>query len=99
MPILPMVSDRHQHSEAAFAAVKAATGVYGRIAVQTESAVMSIGQAIAEEALSYPAVVAAGEKSHATRARAEQSAAMTQLGLLKTIPPMCQHFLDKFEHI
>jgi len=39
------------------------------------------------------------EKSHATKAYTEQSAAKAQMGLLEKIPPMTRDYLDKLEHI
>jgi hypothetical protein len=96
---LSMVLDHHRQIEAAFAAVKAAPSAAARESAQKELAVLLTGHSIAEEAVLYPALVAADEKAHATKAYTEQSAAKTQMGLLETIPPMSQDYLDKLEHI
>jgi hypothetical protein len=96
---LSMVLEHHRQIEAAFAAVKAATTAATRVYAQKELAVLLMGHSIAEEAVLYPALVAADEKSHATKAYTEQSAAKTQMGLLETLPPMSQDYLDKLEHI
>ena len=95
---LSMVLDHHRQIEDAFAAVKAATSAAVRVSAQKELAVLLTGHSIAEEAVLYPALVAADEKAHATKAYTEQSAAKTQMGLLETIPPMTQDYLD-IEHI
>ena len=94
-----MVLDYHQQIEAAFAAVKAATTSATRVSAQEELAVVLTGHSIAEEAVLYPALVAADEKAHATKAYTKQSAAKTQMCLLETIPPMSQDYGDKLEHI
>jgi hypothetical protein len=96
---LSMVLEHHRQIEDAFAAVKAATSAAARVSAQKELAVLLTGHSIAEEAVLYPALVAADEKAHATKAYTEQSAAKTQMGLLETIPPMTQDYLDKLEHI
>jgi hypothetical protein len=96
---LSMVLEHHRLIEAAFAAVKAASTAGERVSAQKELAVLLTGHSIAEEAVLYPALVAAAEKAHATKAYTEQSAAKTQMGLLETIPPMSQDYLDKLEHI
>jgi hypothetical protein len=96
---LSMVLEHHRQIETAFAAVKAAPSAGERVTAQKELAVLLTGHSIAEEAVLYPALVAADEKAHATKAYTEQSAAKTQMGLLETIPPMSQDYLDKLEHI
>jgi len=96
---LSMVLEHHRQIEAAFAAVKAAASPTERVSAQKELAVLLTGHSIAEEAVLYPALVAADEKAHATKAYTEQSAAKTEMGLLERIPPMTQEYLDKLEHI
>lgn len=96
---LSMVLEHHREIEAAFAAVKAAASAAERTSAQKKLAIILTGHSIAEEAVLYPALVAADEKSHATKAYTQQSAAKTQMGLLETIPPMSQDYLDKLEHI
>lgn len=57
------------------------------------------GHSMAEEAVLYPALAAADEKAHSTKAYTEQSAAKLQIGLLEDLAPMNQDFLDKLEHV
>ena len=96
---LSMVLEHHRQIEAGFAAVKAAPAAAERTTAQKMLAAVLTAHSIAEEAVLYPALVAADEKSHATKAYTEQSAAKMQMGLLETIPPMSQDYLDKLEHI
>lgn len=96
---LSMVLEHHRQIEAAFAAVKAASSPTARVAAQKALGVLLTGHSIAEETVLYPALVAADEKAHATKAYTEQSAAKAEMGLLETIPPMTQEYLDKLEHI
>jgi hypothetical protein len=96
---LSLVLAHHQHIEAAFTAVERADSTTARVAAQKKLAVILTGHAIAEEAVLYPALADAGEKSHATSAYTEQAAAKMQMGLLETLPPMTQAYLDKLEHI
>jgi hypothetical protein len=96
---LTMVLTHHQRIDAAFAAVESAANADARVAAQKKLAIMLAGHANAEEAVLYPALVAAGEKSHAAMAYEEQAAAKTQMGLLETIPPMTRAYLDKLKHI
>jgi hypothetical protein len=96
---LAMVLKHHRQIEEAFASVKAATSAAERVSAQKELAVLLTGHSIAEEAVLYPALVAADEKAHATKAYTAQSAAKTQMGLLEKIPPMTRLYLDKLEHV
>jgi hypothetical protein len=96
---LSMVLEHHRQIEAAFTAVKAASTAAARVSAHKELAVLLTGHSIAEEAVIYPALVAADEKGHATKAYTEQSAAKTQMGLLETIAPTSEDYLDKLEHI
>ena len=96
---LSMVLTHHQHIEAAFAAVESAANANARVAAQKKLAILLTGHANAEESVLYPALAALDEKSHATMAYEEQAAAKTQMGLLETIAPMTQEYLDKLEHI
>jgi hypothetical protein len=96
---LSMVLEHHRQIEAAFAAVKATTSAMERVSAQKELALLLTGHSIAEEAVLYPALVAADEKAHAAKAYTEQSAAKTQMGLLETMAPMSEDYLDKLEHI
>ena len=96
---LSMVIQHHRDIERAFAGVQAASTAAAQMAAQKELAVLLTGHSIAEEAVRYPALAGADEQGHATMAYAEQSAAKTQMGLLETIEPLSQDFLDKLEHI
>lgn len=96
---LSMVLRHHRQIETAFDAVKSAPTAAERRSAQKALAVLLTGHAIAEETVLYPALVAVDEKAHATKAYTEQSAAKTQMGLLETIPPMTQEYLDKLERI
>jgi hemerythrin HHE cation binding domain-containing protein len=96
---LSMVLTHHQRIEAAFAAVESADNANARVAAQKKLAILLTGHSNAEETVLYPALVAVDEKSHATMAYEEQAAAKTQMGLLETLPPMSQDYLDKLEHI
>lgn len=94
-----MVLDHHQQIEAAFAAVRDAADERQRMRAQRELAIVLSGHAAAEEAVIYPAMANADEKAHATMAYTEHSAAKLQLGLLESLPPMSQDYVDKLEHI
>jgi Hemerythrin HHE cation binding domain len=96
---LSMVLEHHRLIEAAFSAVKAATTAGARMAAHKKLGLLLTGHSNAEEAVLYPALAGADQKGHATMAYAEQAAAKTQMGLLETIPPMSQDYLDKLEHI
>lgn len=96
---LSMVLKHHGQIDAAFDAVKTATTAAERLSAHKELAVLLTGHSIAEETVLYPALVAADEKNHAIKAYRDQSAAKTRMGLLETIPPMSQEYLDKLEHI
>jgi hypothetical protein len=96
---LAMVLEHHLQIEQAFAEVKAAVSPSGRLAAQKTLAVILTGHANAEESVLYPALVGAGEKSHATLAYAEQAAAKTALGLLEGIPSMSQEYVDRLEQV
>ena len=96
---LSMVLQHHQHIEGAFAAVKAADTAPTRLAAQKKLAALLTGHATAEEAVLYPALADADEKKDATKAYTEQAAAKMQIGLLETLAPMSQEYLDKLEHV
>jgi hemerythrin superfamily protein len=96
---LSLVLDHHERIEAAFAAVKAARDRTARLAALKQLGVILTGHSNAEEATLYPALARVDEKAHATMGYTEQAAAKLQMGLLETIAPMTQDFLDKLEHI
>jgi hypothetical protein len=96
---LSLVLTHHQHIEAAFVAVKTADNAAARVAAQKRLAIILTGHSNAEESVLYPALAAMDEKGHATSAYNEQAAAKMQMGLLETLSPMTQEYLDKLEHI
>jgi hemerythrin superfamily protein len=79
--------------------VKSANTARARIAAHKKLAVILTGHSNAEESVIYPALAGADEKRDAMSAYGEQAAAKVQMGLLETILPMSQDFLDKLEHI
>jgi hypothetical protein len=94
---LAMVLEHHGQIEEAFAEVKAATTLMGRVAAQHTLAVILTGHANAEEAVLYPALAAVDKRSHATAAYAEQALAKMQMAALERLPPMSQAYLDLLE--
>lgn len=96
---LSVALDHHQSIEAAFSVVEQATSAFDRVAAQKKLATILTAHSIAEEAVLYPALSDAGENGHATKAYTEQAAAKLQLGLLETLDPMSQEYLDKFRHL
>jgi len=96
---LSMILDQHVQVENAFAAVKEAQGREARLAAQKRLATLLTGHSNAEEAVIYPALAEVSEKMHATSGYTEQAATKMQLGLLETLDPLSQEFLDKLEHI
>ena len=96
---LSMVLEHHENIEAAFDAVRAATTPAAQVGAQKKLATLLTGHSVAEEAVLYPALANAGEKGHATTAYTEQSMAKMQMGLLETLTPLSQDYLDKLEHI
>jgi hypothetical protein len=98
-PWLAQVLEHHLQIEDAFAAVKAAQDALARRTAQQRLASILMAHSIAEEAVLYPALALHGEKSHATAAYTEQSAAKIQMAALEDLDPMSQDYLDKLEHI
>jgi hypothetical protein len=96
---LSLVLDHHEKVEAAFLMVKEATTAAEQLAAQKKLALLLTGHSLAEEAVLYPALSAAGEDGHAVKAYTEQSAAKLQMGLLERLTPLSQEYLDKLEHI
>jgi hypothetical protein len=94
-----MILEQHVQVENAFAAVKAANDRASRAAAQKWLATLLTGHSNAEETAIYPALTEVSEKSHATAGYTEQAATKMQLGLLETMDPMSQDYLDKLEHI
>jgi hemerythrin superfamily protein len=98
-PWLAQVLEHHMQIEDAFAAVKRASDGASRREAQKRLAGILTAHSIAEEAVLYPALALHGEKSHATSAYTEQSAAKIQMAALEDLDPMSQDYLDKLEHI
>jgi hemerythrin superfamily protein len=96
---LALVVEHHQAIEAAFGAVKSASTAAAQTAAQKKLAALLTGHATAEEAVLYPALVGADEKTYATTAFTEQAAAKTQMGLLETLTPLSEEYMEKLEHI
>jgi hypothetical protein len=96
---LSMALEHHQNIEAAFLAVKEATTPPAQIAALKKLATVLTGHSVAEEAVLYPALADVNEKSHATKAYTEQSAAKIQMGLLEKLEPLSRDFMEKLEHI
>lgn len=96
---LDTILKHHVQIESAFAAALAAAQPTERQQTLRALALILTGHSIAEEAVIYPAMAIAGEKSHATTAYTEQSAAKMQMGELESIDPMSQEYRDKLEHV
>jgi hypothetical protein len=94
-----MVLEHHGQIEEAFAEVKAATTLMGRVAAQHTLAVILTGHANAEETVLYPALAEADARAHATAAYAEQALAKMQMAALERLPPMSEDYLDLLEQI
>ena len=91
--------DHHLQLEAAFAAVKSASGAAARGAATRRLGILLTGHAIAEEAVIYPALADSDEKRHASSGYTEQSAVKIQMALLEKLDPLSQEFIDKLDHI
>lgn len=96
---LSQILDHHLILEDAFATVKAASDGGTRRAATKELGVVLTGHAIAEEAVIYPALAEAGEKTHSGMGYDEQALVKVQMALLEKLEPMSQDFIDKLEHI
>jgi hypothetical protein len=94
---LAMVLEHHGQIEEAFAEVKSAASLMGRVAAQHTLAVILTGHANAEESVLYPALAGADEESQAMTAYAEQALAKMQMAALERLPPMSQDYLDLLE--
>ena len=96
---LSQILDHHEQIEAAFAAVRAASGVQARRQAQKTLGVLLTGHSMAEEAVIYPALAHAGKKMHAETAYTEQVAAKMQMAALEHLDPSSQDYLDKLGHL
>lgn len=96
---LSIALEHHRNIETAFAAVKEAATPPAQLAAFKKLATILTGHSVAEEAVLYPALVAVDEKSHATKAYTEHSAAQIQMGLLEKLEPLSQDFIEMREHI
>ncbi|HWG31794.1 MAG TPA: hemerythrin domain-containing protein [Steroidobacteraceae bacterium] len=96
---LAMILDHHIRIEEAFAGVKIAQALASRrIALKSLSLILT-GHSNAEESVIYPALIRAGQKSHAMAGYTEQAGAKANLGALEFLDPMTEDFMDKLEHI
>jgi hypothetical protein len=96
---LAMVLEHHGQIEEAFAEVKAASTLMGRVAAQHTLAVILTGHENAEESVLYPALAAADKESQAMTAYTEHALTKMQMAALERLPPMSQTFLDLLEEI
>jgi hypothetical protein len=96
---LAMVLQHHEHIEAAFAAVKAATTTAQCVAAQKGLGNVLMGHAIAEEAVLYPALAIIDEKSDAETAYSQQAEAKMQMAMLDVLAPMSKEYAEKLEDI
>lgn len=96
---LSLILDHHLKLEDAFSAVNAASDASSRRAAQKHLGVVLTGHAIAEEAVIYPAMGEAGEKTHAEMGYNEQVMVKMQMAMLEALEPMSQDYTDKLEHI
>lgn len=96
---LSLILDHHLKLEDAFASVEAASDPASRRAAQKHLGIVLTGHAIAEEAVIYPALGDAGEKTHAEMGYNEQVMVKMQMAMLEVLDPMSQDYLDKLEHI
>lgn len=96
---LGIVLEQHRQIEAAFAQALSGNDANNRMASLKRLATVLTGHSQAEETVLYPAVVACGEKAHATMAYEEQAMTKVQLALLEKLDPMSQEWREKLEHI
>jgi hypothetical protein len=96
---LSTVLQHHQQIVAAFAVARSGAGADARLSAVKRMAVLLSAHANAEEAVIYPVLTVEDQKSHAAMAYEEQAATKIQLGLLETIDPMSEDFVEKLEHI
>jgi hypothetical protein len=89
----------HQQIEAAFAAVSSAQESRARIFAQRRLGVLLTGHANAEEAVLYPALRQAGEKTSAARAFEEQAEAKSLMADLERLAPMSREYLELLEQL
>jgi hemerythrin superfamily protein len=91
--------DHHRDIEGAFGAVSAARPGEDRAAALKSLATVLMGHSIAEEAVLYPALAAAGEKARSTAAYGEQALVKTQMAALQDIDPESDVFLTTLQEI
>ncbi len=96
---LSQALDHHLEIEAAFAAVRAASGVEARRKAQKRLGLLLTGHSMAEEAVIYPAIAHAGRKMHAETAYTQQVAAKMQMAALEHLDPLSDDYLDKLGHL
>jgi hemerythrin superfamily protein len=96
---LALVLQHHEHIEAAFAAVKAATTSAACMEAQKALANVLMGHSIAEEAVLYPALALLDEKSDAETAYAQQADAKIEMAVLDKLTPLTKEHAAKLESI
>lgn len=99
---LSLVLEHHRYIEAAFVVLEAADDASERHRAHRRLATLLIGHANAEETVLYPALMAADEKVHASRAFAEEATIRTTLSMLESIPSMTRGYrqeLGQLRHL
>ena len=91
--------DHHRDIEGAFGAVSAASSGAARAAALKPLATLLMGHSIAEEAVLYPALAAAGQAARSTMAYGEQALVKTEMAKLQDLDPESDAFLAKLEEI
>jgi hypothetical protein len=91
--------DHHRDIEGAFGAVHSATPGPARATALKSLATVLMGHSIAEEAVLYPALAAAGEAARATAAFGEQALVKTEMAKLQDIDPESDAFLTTLQEI
>ena len=93
------IVNHHVAIEAAFAAVKGASGATERRSAQRRLALMLTGHSIAEESVIYPAMALSDQKGHSSLLYTQQSATKVQMAALDDLDPNSEDYLEKLEHI
>lgn len=96
---LSQILDHHEQIEAAFAAVRSASGEPARRQAQKRLGALLTGHSMAEETVIYPALAQAGKKMDANTAYTEQAAAKMQMAALEHLDPLSEDYLDKLGHL
>lgn len=96
---LSQILDHHQAIERGFTQVRAADDPHLRSAAFEQLRIMLISHASAEEAVIYPAMRAAGERSHAGTAFEEQAKAKVDMAKLEKLSPMSHEFEEELTRV